>query len=110
MNKKQIVYLILAILGVIVPWYYNLQFLGAHDNAGFIEFFEAVFNSSAAGASLTIDITIVYVVFVIWCVIEGRKLSMKHIWFYIVWGMFIALASAFPLFLLMRERQLNKEK
>ena len=35
MSVKRIIYLILAILGLVLPWYYNLQFF---SNAGLLDF------------------------------------------------------------------------
>ena len=39
-------------------------------------------------------------------VVEGRRLGMRHLWFYVVATFLIAFAFTCPLFLFMRERLL----
>jgi len=98
------VYAILAVLGVALPWYFNLQ-LGP-SGLGLSGFLAGVF-ANPASSSIGVDILIGSTAFLIWMVTEARRLGMKHWWLYIVITFLVSFACACPLFLLMRERQLR---
>ena len=99
---NQLIYLILAIVGAIGTWYFNLQ--AGPDFA--LQLF-----STPVSSSLTVDLLVVIVAFYVWMVAEIRKLSMSRWWLIgiipITFG--IALAFSFPLFLLFRERAISRE-
>lgn len=101
----QIGYAVLAILGVLVTWYWNSQFMGGHG--GFPLFaFVADNYVNAASASISNDLLIAAASFAVWSFVEARRLGMRHWWAYIVLTFGVAIACALPLFLLMRERRL----
>ena len=106
MNKKQVVYLVLAVLGAVAPWYYITQFVMQTGSLSFIGFFQAALQGGHASAALTVDICIAYLVFCIWSVGEAKRLGMRNVWFYIAWATLVAIASAFPLFLFFREKKI----
>lgn len=105
MNAKKIIYLILAILGFVVPWYYNLQFFA---NAGFMDF---VNQSSAnlAAKSVSFDLFIATVAGCIWMYVESRRVGISFVWLYILFAFLVSFASAFPLFLFIRETKLENK-
>ena len=72
-------------------------------------FFVDAMTASHPSASLSVDVFIAYLVFCVWCVVEARRLGMRHAWAYVVWGLLVAFASAFPLFLLMRDLHLARD-
>jgi preprotein translocase subunit SecY len=95
----------LAILGIALPWTYNVQFLAAGGTpTGFLS---AGFANPAV-SSLSFDILIASTAFLVWMVMETRRLKMRHGWVYAVLMFSIAFAFAFPLFLFMRERRLKQ--
>ena len=49
-----------------------------------------------------------YYLFAIFVIVESRRIGMRHGWAFLVVGLFVAFAFAFPLFLLLRERHLRK--
>jgi Terpene cyclase DEP1 len=104
MSVKRLIYLILAILGLVVPWYYNLQFFA---NAGFMDF---VNQSSAnlAAKSVSFDLFITTVAGCIWMYVESRRVGITFVWLYILFGFLVSFSSAFPLFLFIRETKLEK--
>jgi len=102
---KQFIYAVLALVGVSVTWYFNLQLMlvpGDFSLGAFI----ADNYVNAASASITNDLLVVVVVFLFWSFGEARKLGMKHWWVYVPLTFGIAIAFSFPLFLLMRERRM----
>lgn len=106
-TSKQIVYAIFAIVGICVTWYFNLQ--AAELNPDFsLSAFIADNYVNPSSASIMNDIAVVCVVFFFWSFFEARKLGMRFWWVYVPLTLVIAIAFAFPLFLLMRERALNR--
>ncbi|MFT3767767.1 MAG: DUF2834 domain-containing protein [Minicystis sp.] len=100
-----------AIAGAVVPWYFNLAYLREHGRfftPG--EFIVAGFQVSPLHSSIAADFWIGTTPGLIWMITEARRLRMARPWAYVVVTFLIAFACAFPLFLLMRERQLAAEK
>ena len=106
MTVKQICFAVLAVLGAVVPWYYNLQLMSAGGGFSVSEFVAGGFANPAA-ASLTVDLLVGSTAVTIWMVAEARRLEMKHWWIYLALIPTVAFAFACPLFLLMRERRLR---
>lgn len=108
-NTKQIFYALMAIVGVCATWYFNLQAMELDPNFSFASFIgDNYVNPSSA--SIANDIVVILVVFFFWSFVEARRLEMKHWWVYVPLSIGIALAFAFPLFLLMRERAIAKQE
>jgi len=108
-NGKQIIYAALTLLGVVWPWYHNFQFFKTNSATDVMGFIEAA-NVNAAASSLAADLTVGCAAFLVWAVIEGRRLNMRHLWVYFVLTFGVAFAFAFPLFLFMRERVLSDQQ
>ena len=104
-TPRQITYGLLAVIGVVATWYFNLQFMAAHDGFSLWAFIEAT-HANAAASSIANDITVVAITFLFWSFLEARRLGMKHWWFFLIFTFVIAIAFTFPLFLLYRERVL----
>ncbi len=102
-THRQIIYGLLAVVGVVATWYFNLQFMAAHDGFSLWAFVEAT-RANAAASSIANDLIVVVVVFLFWSFLEARRLGMKHWWFFLVFTFVIAIAFTYPMFLLYRER------
>jgi hypothetical protein len=107
LNARQMVYLALAVIGLCVTWYFNLQWM-AETGAGvdFIGFFRAGYVNHAA-TSLTNDLLVGCVTFMVLSFVESHRLRMKHWWVWPVLTFGIAFACAFPLFLFLRDRRIQ---
>ena len=106
MHTKQIIYGVLAIAGFVATWYFNLQILDTPEGLSFDAFVAASYANPYVG-TLTNDLNFAFLTFLVWMVIEARRLAMAHWWIYIVVAFTVAFAVAFPLFLMMRERRLD---
>lgn len=106
---KQIFYAIAALVGVIVTWYFNLQFMAQHEGFSLGKFIAATHANDAA-TSIANDLSVVVVVFAFWSFFEARRLQMRHWWAYFVFTFVIAIAFTFPLFMLMRERAILRSQ
>ncbi len=103
------VYLLLAVLGAILPWQANLEFMQMNPGGGFdLQAFIQDANVNAASRSLNRDLLIAASAFSIWIVTEGRKLQIKGWWITLIVCVSISFACGGPLFLYIRERKLRE--
>ncbi len=96
----QILYGVLAIVGVCVTWYYNLQPMEMSYFAGLY--------ANPAASSFANDLIVVVAAFFVWSFVETGRLKMSYgLWAAIfVFTFVIAAAMTVPLFMLLRERRL----
>lgn len=104
-STRQVIYGLLAIAGLVATWTFNLQFMAQHGSFSVGEFIAGGYANPAA-SSLSSDLTVGVLAFLVWLVAEARRLRMRRAWAYVVVTFGVAFAFAFPLFLLMRERRL----
>lgn len=107
MSAIRVLYLLLAIAGLLIPWYFNIQFMQAYDGAFDLGQFMADSSGNAASQSLSWDLAIACIAGSCWIFFESRRLGMRFFWVYILLAMGIAYAFAFPLFLFMRQGKLE---
>lgn len=102
----QITYLILCILGTVLPYSQFLPFL--IENGFDVKlFFEQLFTNRISTA-FGMDFIISTVVLWIFVFLEGSRLKMKNLWIYIASYLLAGISLALPLFLLMRQRQMEE--
>lgn len=105
MSAKRTVYLVLAIAGLVVPWYFNLQFFA---DAGLREFIEAT-GANPAVRSISNDLFIATVTGSVWMYLESKRIGMRFAWLYILIAFLVAFSFALPLYLYMREARISPE-
>ena len=114
MSIQRILYLMLAVAGVVMTWHYNLQYM--QESGGSFDFtaFMAAAATNAASKSLSWDLTIACLAGLLWIFFESRRLGLRFFWIYIILAFGVAYAFAFPLFLFVRQGKLesmqNKQK
>lgn len=103
----KIIYLLLGILGTILPYSQFLVFLLEHglDMPLFIEQLFANRVSSFFGMDVIVS-SLVFWTFVFW---EGSRLKMPNLWIYIMANLLVGVSLGLPLFLLMRQQQLEQQ-
>ena len=105
-THRQIVYAALAVVGLFSTWYFNIQFMMAQaPGASWVQFVTDSY-ATHASSSLTNDISVACLTFLFWSYFEAKRLHIKRWWLIVPLTFAIALAVAFPLFLLIRERKL----
>lgn len=105
--KLQWIYGACAVAGVVATMVFNLQFIAEHGGFSVITFVTENYVNNAS-ASITNDLLVVVAAFLIWSFVEARRLAMRYWWCYPVLTFAVAIAFAFPLFLLFRERRLTE--
>lgn len=106
MNARQMAYLVLAGIGLCVTWYFNFLYM-ADTGRGldFVGFFRDGYVNYAS-TSLTNDLLVGCVTFMVFSLAETRRLGMRHWWVWPLLTFGIAFAFALPLFLFRREQRL----
>jgi hypothetical protein len=100
-------YLILAILGLIVPYYFFLQ-VPPETMSDIPALIQPLFaNNFMKG--LAVDLTISVIAFWTYVFVEGNRLQMKNRWAYPLVTLLVGLSFALPLFLYFRERKLDEK-
>jgi hypothetical protein len=104
MAKKNI-YLILAVIGFIAPYYFFLQ-LPAENGFDLPLLMQPLFaNNFMKGVAM--DLTVSVIVFWVFVFVEASKLQMKNPWLYLLVTLLVGLSFALPLFLYFREGKLE---
>lgn len=106
--KLKHLYLILAILGFIIPYTAFWPYLSQYD-FDIVDFIQQGF-ATPTNAFLSWDLLLVVFALFVFIISESKKLSIKHFWIPLVCIIFVNAAFGFPLFLYMRELQLEKLK
>ena len=55
---------------------------------------------------LTLDVFFLGLAVFVWMVLEARRLCMRGVWLYLLFGMLVAISVTVPIFLINRERAL----
>ena len=102
MSPLQLVYLILAALGLSTTMYFNVAYFQETGTFNVLDLMRHLYASNA-GSSIVNDLLVAYAAFLCWLFAESRRLDMGGAWIFMVLS-FVAFAFAFPLYLFYRER------
>ena len=102
------VYLLLAILGAVLPTLANIEFAKIYGPSFDIQLFIELANNNPASQSLSRDLFIGSTAVFVWIVSESRRLEMKNLWIVILTTFTIAFAFSAPLFLYLRELRIEE--
>ena len=105
--RLKYIFLLLAIIGACYTWYFNIQFYLTEDDASLLNYI-AQTKTTFPARSFSADLLVVVFTFFVWYIPEAIKLKIKHWWIFIPLTFLVAIAFAFPLFLYVRENQLEK--
>ena len=102
---KKNLFLILAILGLLLPYYFFFRFFSENDfNIALL--FEQVFANHVSSA-FAMDLILSVIVFWVYVFVEASRRQMKYPGLYVLASLVIGLSFALPLFLYVRERRLE---
>jgi hypothetical protein len=109
LNNKHYFYLLLAIIGGGMTFYYTLLGIQAHNgHFDSMEFIKSTWIDNYYAKSLTLDFWTGAVAGTFFMIVEGVRLKMKRIWLYPILTVFVAFAFGFPLFLFMRALKMKE--
>lgn len=110
LNNKHYFYLLLAIIGGGLAFYFAMMGIVQHKgNFDSITFITSTWIDNYYAKSLTFDFWTGTIAGTFFILVEGFRLKMKRIGLYLFLTVCIAYAFGFPLFLFMRELHLKKQ-
>ena len=115
MNKNTIKHFILVILGLIAlftTWPFAFDWMRNGGNIlDPVQFFGDAINAGGTAAFLSIDMAIAWLVFMIWVVFDTQRIGMgmKWGWFFVALS-YIGVSFTFPVYLVVRERFIDRKK
>ena len=98
-------YLLLCVLGTILPYWKLLPWVLEHGlNLSLLcqELF-----ATRIGAFFGLDVVVSAIVLFVFIATEGRRLAIANLWLPIVATLLVGVSLGFPLFLYLRQRQLD---
>jgi hypothetical protein len=102
-------YAIISIVALITTWSNNIVFFMQPENRGMTSFIQALYVNPAS-ASITNDILMFALAGFIFMVHEARRLQIRHVWIYIFFSCLIAVSVMFPIFLIVRQITISKQR
>ena len=106
-RNLSMLYFLVAIAALIGTWGNNLGYLSLGLNpldVNILFWKETLANP--ASRSITVDILFLGLPVTVWMIMEARRLQMRGIWWYLAGSLLVAIGSAVPLFMALRERKL----
>jgi hypothetical protein len=103
------IYAVLAGLGLVSTWYFNLQYLQDGGSVAPGPYFGAA-TANALTTAITLDVYVAALVFSVWVFIEWQRRSAPNPLPYILLCFFVGLAFAFPAYLAVREWKAARER
>jgi len=100
-------YGLIAITALVMTWSQNLLYFQGPNPAGFGQYLLDL-KVNGAARSFTVDIGLFLLAATSLMAIEARKVGMKFVWIYVIFGFLIAISVTFPLFLIAREIRLAR--
>ena len=100
-------YALVAIAALFATWSQNLAYSAPNPIATFAAFLEGA-KANPASRSITVDIGFFLLAAAAFMVIEARRLSVRFVWLYILFGFLVAISVTFPLFMTAREMRIAK--
>ena len=100
------IYLILSILGAVLPMIANFEFAMEYGNSFDIKNFISLANANPAAQSISRDLLVGASAILIWIINESKKLEIKNMWIVYIGTFLIAFAFSAPFFLFLRERRI----
>lgn len=102
-----VVYAIFALLALIGTWGNNIDYMGhGFVQANLVFWLDTLANPAAR--SITVDIFFLGLAVAVWMLLEARRLNVRFVWLYLIFGFLVAISVTIPLFLIHRERALAK--
>ena len=99
------VYLILCIIGTVLPYWKLVPWIMEHGLSLSL-LFEELF-STRVGAFFGLDVIVSALALFVFIVVEGRRAEVPHRWLPIIATLLVGVSLGFPLFLYLRQRELD---
>ncbi|MBM7587987.1 Sec-independent protein secretion pathway component TatC [Bacillus pakistanensis] len=103
---KRNLYLILAVLGAICPYYYFIPFI--FENGLDVELFVDQLFVNKISSFFGMDVIVSMLVLIAFVLFEGKRIGMRNLGVYMIATVTVGVSFGLPLFLYFRERYVQK--
>lgn len=109
-NIKHGFFIVIGIAALFLTWPHAFDWMRAGGNImNPIQFFADAMKPGGTAAFLSIDMAIAWTVFMIWVVFDAKRIGMGYKWGWFFVGLsYIGVSMAFPIYLVTRERFLDR--
>jgi hypothetical protein len=102
-----VVYASVGLVALAGTWGNNIEYLHLGIVGANVHFWQETLVNPAS-RSITVDILCLALAAVVWMLLEAHRLSMRGVWLWVLFGVFVAMGAAFPWFMVHRELVLGK--
>jgi len=104
-----VVYALVGLVALAGTWGNNIEYLDLGIVGANIHFWQETLVNPAS-RSITVDILCLALAAIVWMLLEAHRLSMRGVWLWVLFGVFVAMGAAFPWFMVHRELVLEKRE
>jgi Terpene cyclase DEP1 len=106
-QSLRVVYALTGLVALVGTWGNNIEYLHLGLLGANIHFWQETLVNPAS-RSITVDILCLALAAIVWMLLEARRLSMRGVWLWVLFGVFVAMGAAFPWFMVHRELVMEK--
>lgn len=104
--KLRYLYLVFAVLGLILPYSQFIPWIAEHHALNMSIFLRDLF-ANRISAFFAMDVIVSAVVLISFIQSEGKRLQMRLLWLPTLGTLLVGVSFGLPLFLYLRQRQIN---
>jgi hypothetical protein len=104
-----IVYALVGLVALAGTWGNNIDYLDLGLVGANFHFWQETLVNPAS-RSITVDILCLALAAIVWMLLEAHRLSMRGVWLWVLFGLFVAMGAAFPWFMVHRELVLGRRE
>jgi Protein of unknown function DUF2834 len=109
-NIRHAFYILAGAVALVLTWPHAFHWIADGGNIlNPVDFFGDAIAAGGTAAFLTIDMAIAWVVFMVWVVSDSNRIGLGYRWGWLFVALsYIGVSMAFPVYLVTRERYLDK--
>jgi hypothetical protein len=109
-NARHAFYILAGAVALVLTWPHAFSWMAAGGNIlNPLDFFGDAIGAGGTAAFLSIDMAIAWVVFMVWVVSDSNRIGLGYKWGWLFVALsYIGVSMAFPVYLVTRERYLDK--
>jgi len=107
--KLRYLYLVLALIGLILPYSQFLPWIMDHHGLNISLFVHDMF-ANQISAFFAIDVIVSAIVLIVFILDEGQRLGMRTLWLPVIATLLVGVSLGLPLFLYLRQIQLDQSR
>ena len=105
--KPKLLYLLLCVIGAILPYSFFIQFLREHGLS--VRLIIAQLFANSISSFFATDVIVATICLWLFVYFEGRRARVRHLWAPVVASLLVGVSLALPLFLYLRESRLEMD-